>query len=117
MEKVRRTGRARNRRNRQEKNGTLPNPPTGSSPSDPAHRRSLVRLGALATLLIAAAVVLNRLGGADAFFPSPETGAWTYVAIAAMVFGDAIFPVPPGETTLSRLVKPAFCPLPVISPI
>jgi membrane protein DedA with SNARE-associated domain len=65
------------------------------------HHPLLVRLGALAALLVGVVVVLNRLGGADAFSLSPEAGAGAYLAMAAMVFGDAVCPVLPGETTLN----------------
>ena len=60
----------------------------------------IVAAGAVA-LVIAAIVVFNRLGGADAFLTVPDAGAWAYLAIAAMVFGDAVCPILPGETTLN----------------
>ncbi len=61
----------------------------------------LLAVAGLACLAIAAVVVLNRLGGADAFSLSPGAGNWAYVAVAAMVFGDAVCPILPGETTLN----------------
>lgn len=65
------------------------------------NRRGLLLVAGALVLVVGAVVVLNRLGGADAFSLSPQAGAWTYLAIAAMVFGDAVFPVLPGETTLN----------------
>jgi membrane protein DedA with SNARE-associated domain len=70
-------------------------------PQRSRHGRVLLCLGVLAVLLVAAAVVLNRLGGSDAFSLWPDAGAWAYLAMAAMVFGDAVCPVLPGETTLN----------------
>lgn len=65
------------------------------------HRRTVLLAGTLALLLAGIVVALNRIGGSDAFSLSPESGAWAYLAMAAMVFGDAICPVLPGETTLN----------------
>lgn len=56
---------------------------------------------AMLLALVAAVIVLNRLGGVDAFSLSSGAGSWAYVAVAAMVFGDAVCPVLPGETTLN----------------
>jgi membrane protein DedA with SNARE-associated domain len=64
-------------------------------------RRLALLVAGLLVLVVAAVVVLNRLGGFDAFSLSPTAGVWTYLAMAAMVFGDAICPVLPGETTLN----------------
>jgi membrane-associated protein len=63
-------------------------------------RGLLIGAGAL-VLLVAAVAVLNRVGGDDAFGALHGGGVWAYVTIFAMVFGDAVCPVLPGETTLN----------------
>jgi len=57
---------------------------------------------AVAVLLGAAVVVLNRVGASDGFGTvDVESGAWAYVAIAGLVFADAICALFPGETTVN----------------
>jgi membrane-associated protein len=65
------------------------------------HRRAILVAAALSVTLVALAVVLNRLGGWDGFSPDSVPTGWTYALIFGMVFGDAVFPVLPGETTLN----------------
>jgi membrane-associated protein len=65
------------------------------------HRRVLLYAVAGVVLVVAAVVVLNLLGGSDGFSLSSASGDWAYVATFAMVFGDAICPILPGETTLN----------------
>jgi membrane-associated protein len=69
-------------------------------------RRGLLRwagLGVFAVLLLAVVtVVLQSLGGRDAFSLVDESsGDWAYLAVFLLVFADAICPVFPGETTLN----------------
>jgi membrane-associated protein len=53
-------------------------------------------------VLAVAAFVLHQLGGVDAFsLLDGSSGNWAYVATFLLVFGDAIFPLFPGETTLN----------------
>jgi membrane-associated protein len=52
-------------------------------------------------LVITAAIVLNILGGSDGFSLSAASGDWAYLVVFAMVLGDAICPILPGETTLN----------------
>jgi membrane-associated protein len=53
-------------------------------------------------LLAAVAFVLHWLNDGDGFGEiTPAIGDWSYLAVFLFVFGDAIFPVLPGETTLS----------------
>lgn len=73
----------------------------GVNPRSPRTRRILLTVAGAVALLVAAVVVLNRLGGSDAFSWLPDAGAWSYVAVFGMVFGDAVCPVLPGETTLN----------------
>jgi membrane-associated protein len=70
-------------------------------------RRLLRRPAVLVTLVvlilaIAVAVVLHMASGGDGFSLIEETsGDWSYLAIFLLVFGDAICPILPGETTLN----------------
>jgi membrane protein DedA with SNARE-associated domain len=64
-------------------------------------RWALVVLGGLA-LLAVLAVVLHILSGDDGFsLVAAADGGWVYLAVFLLVFGDALFPVLPGETTLN----------------
>ena len=65
------------------------------------HRRAVLFAGAAVGVVITAMVVLNVSGGSHAFSLSEASGGWAYVAVFALVFGDAVFPVLPGETTLN----------------
>jgi membrane-associated protein len=65
------------------------------------HRRFLLYAVTAIALVIAAVVVLNIVGGSSGFSLSAVSGDWAYVAVFAMVFGDAICPILPGETTLN----------------
>jgi membrane protein DedA with SNARE-associated domain len=66
-------------------------------------RRRVVGVAiAAAVLLLAVVVVLNRVGASDGFGTvTGESGAWAYVAIAGLVFADAICALFPGETTVN----------------
>jgi membrane-associated protein len=66
-----------------------------------AHRGAVLSVAAAIAFLIAVAVVLNRIGGSDGFSPGSVSPGWSYVLVFAMVFGDAVFPVLPGETILN----------------
>lgn len=60
-----------------------------------------VTIAALVLLLLVL-VVLNRIGASDGFGTvTGESGAWAYVAIAGLVFADAICALFPGETTVN----------------
>jgi membrane-associated protein len=66
------------------------------------HRRAILCAAAVVALLVVvAAVVLNRVGGSDGFSLASATGGWAYLVVFGMVFGDAVVPVLPGETTLN----------------
>ncbi|HJZ61484.1 MAG TPA: DedA family protein [Miltoncostaeaceae bacterium] len=61
----------------------------------------LVVVGVVAVVVVAA-FLLNRAGGDDVF--SVLDGSLddlTYLAVFLLIFGDAVFPVLPGETTLN----------------
>jgi membrane-associated protein len=61
----------------------------------------LVTLGVL-VLVVVLAVVLHMASGSDGFSLIDEaSGDWSYLAIFLLVFGDAICPILPGETTLN----------------
>jgi membrane protein DedA with SNARE-associated domain len=61
----------------------------------------LVTLAVL-VLVVIVAVVLHWVSGGDAFSVIDETsGDWSYLAVFLFVFGDAICPILPGETTLN----------------
>lgn len=66
-----------------------------------SHRRAVLRATLVVVLVVAGVVILNRLGGSHAFSLSEVSGDWAYVAIFAFIFGDAICPILPGETTLN----------------
>jgi membrane protein DedA with SNARE-associated domain len=52
--------------------------------------------------LVAIAVVLHLRSGGDVFSTvGAASGNWAYLAVFAFVFGDALFVVLPGETTLN----------------
>jgi membrane-associated protein len=77
-----------------------PEPPIGRV------RRRLGRPVVLVTLAVlavaAVAAVLHEVGGGDGFGLLDEaSGDWAYLAVFGLVFGDAICPVLPGETTLN----------------
>jgi membrane-associated protein len=65
------------------------------------HRRVVLYAAVALMLVVAAAIALNILGGYDGFSLSAASGDWAYAAVFAMVFGDAICPILPGETTLN----------------
>jgi membrane protein DedA with SNARE-associated domain len=61
----------------------------------------LVGAGILAALVIGA-VVLHELAGNDLFsLVHTTSGDWAYLAVFGLVFGDAVVPILPGETTLN----------------
>ncbi len=66
-------------------------------------RRRALRWALVALLGIVAVLgVLTLLGPFDTDVQLEEaTGPWPYVAVFALVFGDAIIPILPGETTLN----------------
>lgn len=76
---------------------------TTAAERPPLARRRSTWVAAGAVVAVAAvALVVHLLGGADGF--SLETaglGSWTYLAVAMLVFGDAICALLPGETTLN----------------
>jgi membrane protein DedA with SNARE-associated domain len=51
--------------------------------------------------LVVVAVVLHLVGDDGFGTVSEDSGNWAYVAVFCSVFGDAIFPVLPGETALN----------------
>jgi membrane-associated protein len=54
------------------------------------------------TVLLALIVLWQPLSGGSSTFEDVEAGGpWSYFAVFALIFGDAIFPVLPGETTLN----------------
>jgi membrane-associated protein len=58
--------------------------------------------GAIAGGVAAVAYVLHALGGGDGFsLDTASSGDWAYLAVFVSVFGDAVFPVLPGETALN----------------
>jgi membrane-associated protein len=65
------------------------------------HRRVVLYAGTGVVLVIVAVAVLNLVGGDDGFSLSAASGDWAYVTVFAMVFGDAVCPILPGETTLN----------------
>jgi membrane-associated protein len=76
----------------------------GDSPGEePLGVRRRVILWTIALVaIVALAFVLHWLAGNDGFsLVDASLGAWTYVAVFALVFGDAIFALLPGETTLN----------------
>lgn len=53
-------------------------------------------------LVAAAALLLHWWQGRDSFsLAEADVGAWAYLATFAFVFGDAVIPILPGETTLN----------------
>lgn len=57
---------------------------------------------AAAVLVVVAVVVLNRVGASDGFGTvTVDAGPWAYLAIAGLVFADAICALFPGETTVN----------------
>jgi membrane protein DedA with SNARE-associated domain len=65
------------------------------------HRLAVLGVAALLALLVAAAVVLNRIGGSDGFSLASAGGGWAYLVVFGLILGDAVVPVLPGETTLN----------------
>ena len=65
------------------------------------HRLAVLGVAALLALLVAAAVVLNRIGGSDGFSLASASGGWAYLVVFGLILGDAVVPVLPGETTLN----------------
>jgi membrane-associated protein len=65
------------------------------------HRKFVLCTAAVLALLVSAVVVLNRVGGSDGFSLASASGGWAYLVVFGMVFGDAVIPVLPGETTLN----------------
>ena len=53
--------------------------------SSAGRRRLALLVAGVLALLVAAIVVLNRLGGFNGFSLSPDAGAWAYLAMAAIV--------------------------------
>lgn len=72
-----------------------------SKTGDRRRGRVLALIVGMVALLVAVVVLVNRLGGDDGFSLSAVDGAWAYVLVTAMVFGDAVCPILPGETTLN----------------
>jgi len=75
-----------------------------STPSESgAHRRRLWLWASLALtallLLLVAIVVIAPFDGRPA--PEEADGPWPYVTVFSLVFGDAVIPILPGETTLN----------------
>jgi membrane-associated protein len=65
-------------------------------------RRHVIRWTIVLIAIVALAVVLHELAGSDGFsLVDASLGAWTYVAVFFLVFGDAICALLPGETTLN----------------
>lgn len=55
-----------------------------------------------AVVVVVVVLVLNRIGGEDAFtFVDDASGDWAYLAVFLLVLADAVCPVFPGETTLN----------------
>jgi membrane-associated protein len=53
-------------------------------------------------VFVALAAVLHLLAGGNGFsLVDADSGDWAYLAVLSLVFGDAIFPLLPGETTLN----------------
>jgi membrane-associated protein len=66
----------------------------------PSHRLLKWIVGAAAVVALGA--VLHLVGGEDGFGSVTEdSGNWAYLAVFLSVFGDAVFPVLPGETALN----------------
>jgi len=81
-------------------------PSTRASPRSHADatrlRRRVIRWTIALVAIVALAVVLHGLAGRDGFsLVDASLGAWTYVAVFFLVFGDAICALLPGETTLN----------------
>jgi membrane-associated protein len=77
-----------------------------AEPATPAVRRRRRRwlaalvLGALVLALVA--YLLHNAGSRDGFsLVDADLGNWAYVAVALLIFGDAVCPIFPGETTLN----------------
>jgi membrane-associated protein len=68
-----------------------------------AAQRHIVLVIVLGAVVVVALVALVRvLAGPDGFsLVDSATGDWAYLATFALIFGDAIFPLLPGETTLN----------------
>jgi len=65
------------------------------------HRRVVLYASGTVALVVVAAVVLNVLGGSEGFSLSSTSGGGGYFTVFALVFGDAVCPILPGETTLN----------------
>jgi membrane-associated protein len=66
-------------------------------------RKRSVLIG-LATIVLVGVVafVLHATGASDGFsLVDADAGDWSYLAVFLLVFGDAVFPIFPGETTLN----------------
>lgn len=75
---------------------------TGAAATPWLHRRSTWISAAVVACLAAVALVVHLLGGSDGYsLDTAGLGSWTYVAVALLVFGDAICALLPGETTLN----------------
>lgn len=82
---------------------------TGQAPEAPAvrarsilHRPAVLVTLAVLILVIVVAVILHMTSGGDGFSLIDEgSGDLSYLAIFLLVFGDAICPILPGETTLN----------------
>jgi membrane-associated protein len=64
-------------------------------------RKTLFRILGTVAVVIVVAIVLNVVGGGDALGTVAAHAGTSYLGIAGLVFGDAICPVFPGETTMN----------------
>ena len=70
--------------------------------SPPRRRRRYVRAIVCVVAVLVVAVVLHRFAGSDGFsLVDADGGGWTYAMIFLLVYGDGVFIVLPGETTLN----------------
>src|SRR6201999_411390 len=64
-------------------------------------RKTLMTALGTLVVVIVVAIILNLSGGGDALGTVAAHAGTSYLGIAGLVFGDAICPVFPGETTLN----------------
>jgi membrane protein DedA with SNARE-associated domain len=73
----------------------------GASPRPSTRRRLSWILAGVVALLVLAVIVTRWAAGHDNWIDAADFGPATYVTIGLLVFGDAVIPILPGETTIN----------------
>jgi membrane-associated protein len=63
--------------------------------------RTIVIVAGIVVVLVAIVLAFQGVGGGNGFDFVKPNSSWTYVAVASLIFLDAVCPVFPGETTLN----------------